>query len=194
MAKYTREEVITKIRNNDIIFWGDDLRGLNLSGVDFEGCDLIGADLRDANLSGAILWRASTMGIKLGGANLQGADLRWSSLVDADLRNTDLRGANMEQCSFDGADLRGAHLEGANVEGITVDANTKLPEDANFLNAMSTSQSPLGPRSMGGAGKRGWGPNDNSRPGGGSGCSSIVAGSLTMSLILVSLLALLAFH
>ena len=193
MAKFTREEVIAKIQNNDLMFWGDDLRGLDLRGIDFKNTDLIGANLSGVNLSGGSLFFAHTMGIKLRNANLQGADLRWLSLTDADLRNANLSGSNMEKCSFEGADLRGANLRGANVEDVTVDANTKLPDDANFLTAMSTKPEGMlvsGPASKGGVRRGGWGPNDMG--GSGGGCGSIIAGSLTLSLIAVSLL--LVFH
>ncbi len=62
---------------------GPDLRGRDLSHVDFEDCDFARADLRDANLDGA----------RFRGCTFEAADLRRASAVDARFEAVDLRRA-----------------------------------------------------------------------------------------------------
>jgi uncharacterized protein YjbI with pentapeptide repeats len=109
---------------------GADLRGLNLSGADFnlafhnefvvigaafagEGVEEVvesnsasRADLRKANLTDVNLSRAKFLGTDLREANLCGADLWQARLVGALLNRAYLRKAK-----FYSADLQGAHLD-----------------------------------------------------------------------------------
>ena len=65
-----------------------DLKGANLSGIDFKWADLAHANLSGADLSGTDLRWADLTAADLTGAslsNLTGADLSWANLMDADL-------------------------------------------------------------------------------------------------------------
>jgi len=91
-----------------------DLRGANLTEVDFSG-----GKLTRTNFSGAGLMRAD-----LSGANLFEADLTDAVLTWADLSETDLGGADLSRANLIGANLSGADLYGADLSGaVLIEAN-----------------------------------------------------------------------
>lgn len=71
-----------------------DLRGSDLTGVDFSFVRLAVADLRNADLSNALLRFTDLTGADLAGANLAHADLSGANLTAADLRGADLTDAD----------------------------------------------------------------------------------------------------
>ncbi len=77
-----------------------DMRGIDLSGVCFDGADLEFAKLAECNLS-----RAS----------FRGTVLRQASLWHADCKDACFDGANLEEADFDFADLDGATFRDAKV-------------------------------------------------------------------------------
>ena len=85
-----------------------DLKGANLSWVDFKWADLTAANLT--------------------GANLSNTDLRYASLMEADLQGADLRGANFNRTNLTQADLTGANIAGVNLHSAYLDDYTKLDE------------------------------------------------------------------
>jgi|ETNmetMinimDraft_13_1059891.scaffolds.fasta_scaffold86141_2 uncharacterized protein YjbI with pentapeptide repeats len=94
------------------------LQGANLNnGADFEFADLRGANLSGVNFYG---------GFKENAAILNHANFRKADLSGADLRWTKLNYANFRGADLSGADLRGAKLKGADFEGATL-CNTKTP-------------------------------------------------------------------
>jgi uncharacterized protein YjbI with pentapeptide repeats len=68
----------------------------DLSGVNFNDCDLRNADFREANLDGA----------SFSGADLSGADLSYASMRGAVFFKTKLTGAKFQQANLTGASLR----------------------------------------------------------------------------------------
>jgi uncharacterized protein YjbI with pentapeptide repeats len=102
------------------IFFGLDLRKVQLQGADLSGCDFRGADLREADLRGAKLVDA-----QLGRADLRGAQLgplmiaqgRYvrADFTRASLRSADLRGASAVRARFLECDLQNARLTGCNM-------------------------------------------------------------------------------
>lgn len=88
-----------------------DFIGLDLAGQALRGVNLTGADFQQANLSGATLNGSKLHGANLQQTNLRGADLRGADLQNANLRESDLRGADLRGCDFQDADLTGALLD-----------------------------------------------------------------------------------
>lgn len=81
-----------------VSFEGQDLRGRDLSRVEWRGANLRGVDLR--------------------GAMLKGADLRGASLVGANLSHADLRGANLTSADLEGADFSFVRADGADFSSV----------------------------------------------------------------------------
>jgi uncharacterized protein YjbI with pentapeptide repeats len=104
------------------IFFGMDLRRVQLQGADLTGCDFRGVDLREADLRGAKL-----AGARLARADLQGAQLgplmigpdRYvrTDFTGASLRNADLRGAHAQRARFRDSDMTLARLAGCDLAG-----------------------------------------------------------------------------
>lgn len=100
-------------------FDGAELKGFDLSGMDFEGSRLRDADLEDSNLSRT---------------DFEDTDLRGADLDGVDFRRADFEGANLKGATITGTDFRGADLSDA--LGLTrkamaracYDDTTKLPE------------------------------------------------------------------
>jgi uncharacterized protein YjbI with pentapeptide repeats len=77
------------------------MRGLDLSGVCFDGadlqlakmaeCNLARASFRNSNLKGASLWHADLKGACLDGANLEGCDLDLANLDGCTFKNAKTR-------------------------------------------------------------------------------------------------------
>jgi hypothetical protein len=105
----------------------NDLRGIDLNGVDLQNANFQNADLSGSNLQGADLRRANLKDANLAGAKLQNSAFGLANLRDANLSNADLTGA-----SFIGAVLRRTNFKGAITAGaIFTDAvfdETVMPE------------------------------------------------------------------
>lgn len=61
---------------------GKDLSGVNFTKADLEEADLSGANLSNANFSDADLEEANLKGAKIQGANFKGAELEFTTWVD----------------------------------------------------------------------------------------------------------------
>jgi hypothetical protein len=85
---------------------------VDLSGLEFQGCDLT-----EINLENARALRTSFASAALVGANLGGASFDEADFAAARLNNCDLGGARLRGTSFLGADLTGADLRETNVQG-----------------------------------------------------------------------------
>jgi uncharacterized protein YjbI with pentapeptide repeats len=97
-----------------------DLRGADLSEVEFWHCNLSGADLREADLSKADLSEANLTEADLSGADLTEARLRKTNLSKAILTKADLSSADLMLADLSGAYLNGASLHEANLSGANV--------------------------------------------------------------------------
>ena len=86
------------------------LRGVDLTGADFEYSRLSDAYLSNCVLRKAILRNASFDDAWLDEADLTNADLRGAVLTDADLRNAILDNADVTTTKLIGADLSGTEL------------------------------------------------------------------------------------
>lgn len=98
----TRKQVVDMIRRGDS-FEEADLRGVDLSGVAFDGINLRNAKLGDCNLQ-----RASFRGADLTGASFWNANLREATLDAANLEEADFDYCNLDGVSFKDAKLRKA--------------------------------------------------------------------------------------
>ncbi len=137
MSKYTREEVLEKIRNRESLA-GADLRKINLYRE-----DLSGANLKAADLSGADLREAKFTGTNLDQANLSEANLNEANLWEANLVKADLSGAKLARANLWRAKLAEANLSGAYF----------LRADLGFadLNEANLEEADLGLANLGGA-------------------------------------------
>jgi uncharacterized protein YjbI with pentapeptide repeats len=98
------------------------LQGSDLSGADLRSTDLRGADLRGAKLRDAQLTRADLRGAKLGPLPITEGRVVRTDLSRAVLRQADLRAADLRRARMLDADLSGAKLEGAGLEGAEFEA------------------------------------------------------------------------
>lgn len=73
--------------------------------------------LRGVDLSGANFERARIKACDLSGVVLRGARCRDANFTRTQFTDADLRGADLSGCDFEGADLRGADLREADVRG-----------------------------------------------------------------------------
>jgi uncharacterized protein YjbI with pentapeptide repeats len=129
-----QKDPIIKFENNDLnkVSWSEgDLRGLNLSNLDFSVADMSRAFLSEANLSGA----------KLNGANLIEAFLKGANLSGAKLNGADLSGAFLKGADLSGADLSEAILTEAFLEGAIVNYE-QLAQTASLDGATLPMSSP----------------------------------------------------
>ncbi len=81
----------------------NDLRGLDLTGVCFDGADLRRAKLAESNLA-----RATFRGADLSGASLWHSDCKDAVFDEANLEEADLDFANIDGCTFKNAKVRKA--------------------------------------------------------------------------------------
>jgi hypothetical protein len=98
---------------------GVNWNGCALLGLKANGADLSQASMREARLSGASLRRARLVDSDLSYADLSGANLARADLRRAKLVGTNLSGANLASASFGAADLTAADMRGANIAGAT---------------------------------------------------------------------------
>ena len=129
------------------------LRGADLTDAMLQGSSLASADLRRAtlvlaNLSGAILLAAKLNGVEAGGADFSGANLSGACLDEANLQQARFAGASLVSASIKKADLRRSVLVGADL------TSTRPWETILYDNAQvkPTEISPL-PDRVGGVGE-----------------------------------------
>lgn len=96
----SRKQVQDMIRRKQSFFQLD-LRGIDLSGLCFDGVDLRQAKLAEANLG-----RCSFRQANLAGASMWQANLQDAVLDQANLEETDLDMANLDGCTFRSARIR----------------------------------------------------------------------------------------
>jgi hypothetical protein len=119
---------------------GADLRGVDVSELNLDECDLAGTLLDGARFVGASLVRSN-----LAGASLLGADFSYANLDRADLEGADataasfvsatLRRANLGRCKLHRADLSDADISHANLYEADLKAASlvgTLAAQANF--------------------------------------------------------------
>jgi hypothetical protein len=104
-------------------FWGATLRGANLSrsnlyAAQMREADLAGANLNEAEIKFAVLSRVDLTRAKLRNADLTGASLRRAILRQADLTGANLRHVSLAEADVDGAVLSGCQLFGAGIWGL----------------------------------------------------------------------------
>lgn len=106
------------------------LRGANLSGLDFPNCNhyLKFANLKNANLSKLSLIAADLAETELTNANLSDADLKAAKLTEAHLENACLQNAHLEVADLTKSCLENANLQNTHLEGVDLTA-------ANLKNA-----------------------------------------------------------
>ncbi len=102
----------------NVDFSGVDLRKANLTGADLQGVDCSWADFCEADLTGANLASVNLFCAILCRAELQGANLAGSSLWYTDLQMANFGGAKLTEANFSGAKMGGTIL--ANVDLSTV--------------------------------------------------------------------------
>ncbi|MBO2465229.1 pentapeptide repeat-containing protein [Actinomadura violacea] len=95
------------------------LDGVRLRNAELGRASLIAASMRGADLSGALLRKAQGRACDARNALLVDADLRTCEFEEADLRNSDLRGADLARAWLAGTDLRGADLRACDFGGPT---------------------------------------------------------------------------
>ncbi|MGB3403921.1 MAG: pentapeptide repeat-containing protein [Microcoleaceae cyanobacterium] len=96
---------------------GVNLRGLDLSGVNFQQAYLRGADLSDIDLSNSDLMAVNLSGADLSGALLSDANLSQGNLHRVSLALANLSGANLNQVNLTEANLSNCNLSHANLSG-----------------------------------------------------------------------------
>ncbi|MDX2440592.1 MAG: DUF2169 domain-containing protein [Desulfobacterales bacterium] len=111
----TREIFLERVKKGEA-FIGEDLRELELSGLELEGINLQSAILsgvcfNKTNLSGATLTKTNLAGADLSGADLKGANLKEADLTGANLQGADLTGAFLDDAIFEKARLARATLD-----------------------------------------------------------------------------------
>lgn len=117
---------------------GEDLRHLDLSGMNMENADLSESIftqviLQKSNLSEAKLSGSNLVESNLSGADLKNADLTHADLTAADLTGADLSGATLEDAILEGANLTQAVLK--NIKGAGADFTRAVLDGAVFGNA-----------------------------------------------------------
>ena len=116
---------------------------VNLAGIDFSQCNLIGINLRFAKLQNANLYAAlfsegeseASIGADLAGAVLKRANLTAARLYRANLFKADLRGASLKWATLDEANLGKANL-------IDADLSYSEPWKAYLFAESSTPATP----------------------------------------------------
>lgn len=93
-------------------------RPLDVRGGDMSWMDFSGMDLRMANFSRTNCEGARFEGAKLQGCNFQGANMHRATLKNADLRFSVLSRAFFAFVALDGCDLQGADMTGADLAGV----------------------------------------------------------------------------
>jgi uncharacterized protein YjbI with pentapeptide repeats len=128
----------------------EDLRGIELSGMNLEGATFIGCDMRGLDLRGCKLSFTNyhfsdmrntdfrgTRGIKL---DFEGADLRDANLQQIDIayggfQNADIRGVRFDGSRIAKSDFHNAHVTGEDFKGATIQ-ESYLPSTGYFEEAL----------------------------------------------------------
>jgi len=109
----TRRQLLDLLHRGQSLAWAD-LRGMDLSGIAFDGANLQHAKLGTCNLA-----RAS----------FRGADLQGCSLWQADCKETVFDGANLEEADLDLTNLDGTTFRGARIRrAIFPNGRQSIPE------------------------------------------------------------------
>ncbi len=111
---------LTALSAKGAVFYGLDMRDVQLQGAHLEEADLRNCNLKGADLRGVRLYKARLDGANLEGANLGALMIAKDRMLPADLRETRLRGVNfagaeLKLVKLDGADLSRANLENASM-------------------------------------------------------------------------------
>lgn len=109
----TRKQVVELLRRNQSLQQAD-ARGLDLSGINFDGADLRWTKLADSNLSQC---------------SFKGANLANSSMWHANLKDAVFEGAVLDFADLDCANLDGATFKGARIKK-TIFPFQELPIEA----------------------------------------------------------------
>jgi uncharacterized protein YjbI with pentapeptide repeats len=96
-------------------FLGAHLQNANLENANFYFAHLTASDLSHANLAGANLGHAKLANADLSSARLEGTDLSSADLTSANLSKGNLTRADLSGAVLDGANLIGANLFAANL-------------------------------------------------------------------------------
>jgi hypothetical protein len=103
---------------------GVDLSGINMQGANISNVNMEGSNLSSANLQGANLSNSNLHNVDLSGALLSGANFRGANLSGANLRGVILSNVNLSNANLTHADLKYSEIRGANFIGsITNDCN-----------------------------------------------------------------------
>lgn len=129
-------------------FRGADLRGLDLSGVHFDGEDLRGTkfdnstcnesiiencDLSGASFKGAVVKRSGFYGSNLNGTEFERATLKNSWVEKSSAHKANFNNATMQKSTFLKSQVDGASFQNAQMDGTKIQ-NTKA-RDCDFSNA-----------------------------------------------------------
>jgi len=111
---------LTALSAKGAVFYGLDMRNVQLQGAHLEEADMRNCDLRGADLRGVRMQRVRLDGSNLEAANLGALVIGDNRLFPADLREAKLRnvnfaGADLNYVKLDGADLSRANLENASM-------------------------------------------------------------------------------
>jgi len=110
MKKVTQEEFDTRFANGEKDFQNErlvdlDLTNLNLSGLNFENCDL-----KDTQFDGSIFKRANFKGASLKVASMSDCYFENCNFYDANFKSSELSGANFSYCDLTNANLNNQEL------------------------------------------------------------------------------------
>ncbi len=99
-------------------------RGLDFTGADLSGLDLLAAEFSESTLTGvrlasADLYMAWLRSAQLSGADLSSADLRKAQGQHCAARNVKMCNADLQKADFSDSDFRGADLSGARLQRVT---------------------------------------------------------------------------
>lgn len=102
-------------------------------GVNWSGCNLSGAQLLNVKLIAANLMNANLQTVNLNSADLSLANLQYTQLHLANLQHVNFSKANLKGANLTGADLSGASFEQANLS--YANFRDAIIRETNFSNA-----------------------------------------------------------
>ncbi len=127
----------TKEQALDAIQKKKDLTGADLSELDFQNINALGAQLRKTNLARANLSRSLLINPNFYKANLNGAAIHNTMIIGGDLVKTDFTTADLSEGGLIGSDANQANFQDTNLQGAGIFA-TNL-ENANLTDANLTN-------------------------------------------------------
>ena len=116
-VQLTRELVHERFKQGES-FAGEDLSGLDLTGLSFKGIDLRGSILTDTTFKGGDLSGADLSGANFSQADLTAANLQGASLLEADFTKAVLEGADLSRATLDGATFEKAGMHKARLANV----------------------------------------------------------------------------